>query len=360
MKPKPHILHVFSTFNQAGPQVRTVDILNRLGGSFRHTVIAMDGHFKAADGIRPEVEVRLLDPPPKQSGLRSPLTFRNLIRELRPDLVETYNWGAIEAVAGARLASVCPVIHTEDGFNPDEIVRLKKRRVWARRALLNGIYQTVVISRVLLDIALNQYRLRPDKVQYIPNGVDIKRFRPAMPRSRRQELGLGPDTLLFGYLGHLRPEKNLGLLLSAFRDARIENAKLIFVGDGVSRGGLEALTRELGITEQVIFAGFHPDPAPWLAAFDVFTMELGQRAGAHLAAGGHGLRRAGGCDRSGRHAGDAPQRTGAVCSAPERPAGLHPGTATDGGERRIAAHAEQTEPRVGRAELFHGGRGRPV
>jgi glycosyltransferase involved in cell wall biosynthesis len=272
MKAKPHILHIFSTFKQAGPQVRTVEILNRVAGSYRHTVMAMDGHFDAADGIRARAEVRLLAPPPRQSSLWYPLTLSRSIRELRPDLVETYNWGAMDAVVGARLASGCPIVHTEDGFHPDEIVRLKRRRVWARRALLNGIYQTVVVSRVLLDIARHQYRLRPNKVRYIPNGVDVQRFRPAMPRSRRHELGIGEDTLLFGYLGHLRPEKNLGLLLSAFRDARIANAKLIIVGDGVSRGELEALARELGVAAHVIFTGFHPDPVPWLAALDVFVM----------------------------------------------------------------------------------------
>ena len=360
MKAKPHILHIFSTFKQAGPQVRTVEILNRVAGSYRHTVMAMDGHFDAADGIRARAEVRLLAPPPRQSSLWYPLTLSRSIRELRPDLVETYNWGAMDAVVGARLASGCPIVHTEDGFHPDEIVRLKRRRVWARRALLNGIYQTVVVSRVLLDIARHQYRLRPNKVRYIPNGVDVQRFRPAMPRSRRHELGIGEDTLLFGYLGHLRPEKNLGLLLSAFRDARIANAKLIIVGDGVSRGELEALARELGVAAHVIFTGFHPDPVPWLAALDVFVMELGQRAGAHLAAGSHGLRRAGSGDGSGRHAGDAPRRTGAVCSAAQRPASLQPGPAGDGGERRIAPPAEPAEPRLGSAEFFHGGRGRPV
>jgi len=144
--------------------------------------------------------------------------------------------------------------------------------VWARRALLRGIYQTVVVSNVLLDIALKQYGLRPNKVQHIPNGVDVQRFRPAMPRNRRQELGIGESTLLFGYLGHLRPEKNLGLLLSAFSEARLEDAVLVFVGDGASRGELEALTRKLGLTARVRFAGFYPDPAPWLAAFDVFVM----------------------------------------------------------------------------------------
>jgi glycosyltransferase involved in cell wall biosynthesis len=47
---------------------------------------------------------------------------------------------------------------------------------------------------------------------------------------------------------------------------------LIIVGDGVSRGELEALARELGVAAHVIFTGFHPDPVPWLAALDVFVM----------------------------------------------------------------------------------------
>ncbi|MGT2494791.1 glycosyltransferase [Cupriavidus basilensis] len=40
--------------------------------------------------------------------------------------------------------------------------------------------------------------------------------------------------------------------------------RLVLVGDGASRGRLEALARELGISERVSFAGFQPNPYAWI------------------------------------------------------------------------------------------------
>lgn len=173
-----HILHAFSTFSGGGPQFRMAGIMNRLGPEFRHTITAMDGKFAARDRIAPEVCVATVPPPPRGNALAYPLRLRRLVSEVRPDLLVTYNWGAIDMVAAGLLARVCPVLHHEHGFGPDESVRLKSRRVWARRLLLRPIAATVVPSRVLERIALAQYRLPPGKIRFIANGVDVDWFRP--------------------------------------------------------------------------------------------------------------------------------------------------------------------------------------
>jgi glycosyltransferase involved in cell wall biosynthesis len=97
-------------------------------------------------------------------------------------------------------------------------------------------------------------------------------FRPELPRSWREEAGAGRDELLFGFLGALRPEKNLELLLRGFALANIANARLALIGDGPCRPGLERLAAELGIGGRVIFAGRADQPALALPALDVFAM----------------------------------------------------------------------------------------
>ena len=52
----------------------------------------------------------------------------------------TYNWGGIDGVAANAMARFCPLIHTEDGFGPDEAQRQKHRRVFVRHALLSTAY----------------------------------------------------------------------------------------------------------------------------------------------------------------------------------------------------------------------------
>jgi glycosyltransferase involved in cell wall biosynthesis len=228
----PRLLHVFSTLDPGGPQVRFADTINALGGEFRHLAIAMDGRYGVLARIRPGLNVEQLAAPATRRALTAPLAFRSLIRRIRPELLLTYNWGAIEAVLGGILAGVCPVIHMEDGFGPEEAVRLKTRRVAARGVLLNLIHKTVVPSRTLLRIASDRYRIRSRKVELLVNGIDTARFQPGTGEQVRRRFGIGSQELVFLYVGHLRTEKNLALMVRAFLEARLASAKLILVGDG--------------------------------------------------------------------------------------------------------------------------------
>ena len=270
--PRPHLLHVFATFRLGGPQARTIELLNSVPDRFSHTIMAMDGSFDASAGFSERVSVTLRHPPRRRSSAVYPWLLAAVVKKIRPDLVITSNWGSMDALVGARMASVAPIIHTEDGFGPDEARSLKLRRVIARRVFLNTIHTTVVGSRNLEDIALRRYRVNPRKLRFIPNGVDVERIRPGRAADWRRELGLPESAVVFGFLGALRAEKNLELLLGAFRDAQLPTARLVVVGQGPMRAAWEAAARELGLGSQVVFAGFVEDRVRALAGIDVFVM----------------------------------------------------------------------------------------
>jgi glycosyltransferase involved in cell wall biosynthesis len=257
------LLHVFPTFEPGGTQLRIIAIMNALGSEFEHEIFAVDGNFAAANRIAPQVRFRLLNTLPGSGTLLYPLALRKVIQQSRPDLLLTYNWGAIDAVIGACLFPPCPIVHNECGFGDDESVHMKQRRVIARRLVLPRIHTTVVVSSVLLRIAREQFGLPPQKVKLIRTGVDLNRFAP-------HAVSDGP--VRFGYVGGLREEKNVALLLRAFAEAAVANAELVLVGDGPDRAKLEALAAELGIAQRVSFVGRVDDVAPRLAAFDVFTL----------------------------------------------------------------------------------------
>lgn len=267
-----HLFHAFSTFAPGGPQLRIIQIIRALGPAWQHTIMAMDGNFEASNYIRDLTNVQLCEPPKKGFSALYPLAIHNTLKRAHPDVLITYNWGAIEAVAGALLGSVCPVIHHEHGFGSDEAAGPKPRRAVARRALLNRIYKTIVPSETLRQIALTQYRVRPEKLRLIRNGTDIERFRPRRNPHLRAQLGVGEGDILFGYVGHLRPEKHLELLIRAFAAAKLERAKLILVGDGNCREALEMAAKNSKVEGSVIFAGKTPDAAPYYAAMDVFVL----------------------------------------------------------------------------------------
>ena len=265
--PPLHLVSVFPGFGVGGAQVRFATVVNALGATCRHSIISLNGDLACREKLDPGLDVAY---PP--SGHRagqsafSMLHARRVLRQTHPDLVVTSNWGAIEWAAGARLAGL-PHVHTEDGFGPEEQGSQIPRRVFTRRVVLRQ--STVVLpSRRLQSIATDIWRLPSRRLHYIPNGIDLDRF--SNVSSQRLPDGEGP---VIGTVAALRPEKNIGRLLRAFAALLAQcPARLVIVGDGPERAGLERLAADLGIRHATVFAGHSTQPERWLASMDVFAM----------------------------------------------------------------------------------------
>ena len=260
----PLLLHIFATFATGGAQVRFVTIANRLGGAFRHAIVAMDGHYEARALLDPALDIRFPEiGVVKGDTLGNLRRFRAALRDLRPDMLVTSNWGSIEW-ALARIGTGVPHLHMEDGFGPEERTRQLPRRVLARRLLLRR--STVVVPSVLLErLARVVWRLPSARLRRIPNGVDLSRFATArVPHD-------GP--VVIGTVAALRAEKNIARLIRALaRLPAAAPARLVIVGDGPERAALEALAATEGVGGRVEFAGYRVDPAPLYAGFDIFAL----------------------------------------------------------------------------------------
>src|SRR4029079_17683273 len=132
----PHLLHVFTNFTPTGPELRTVRLIGAFGGEYRHSIVSMDGRMGAAELLPPGADVRLLPNPPKAGSFLTAVRLRPLLGKERPDLVLTYNWGAFDMLLACRSAGFWRVVHHEEGFDEDEAMAFKRRRVLARRAVL--------------------------------------------------------------------------------------------------------------------------------------------------------------------------------------------------------------------------------
>jgi glycosyltransferase involved in cell wall biosynthesis len=115
----------------------------------------------------------------------------------------------------------------------------------------------------------------PDRVRVVPSGIDLAKFDGLRERDAvRAELGLDARTLAVGNVAALAPHKAQNDLLRAAAMVRAQrrDVRFFIVGEGALRASLEALARELGIAEHVVFTGFRADALDLLRAFDVFVM----------------------------------------------------------------------------------------
>jgi glycosyltransferase involved in cell wall biosynthesis len=89
----------------------------------------------------------------------------------------------------------------------------------------------------------------------------------------RQRWSVTADEHLIGCVGYLLPEKGQETVVRAMPAVRAKfpGARLLLAGDGSCRERLEAVTKQFGLQEAIIFAGFVEDVAQVYAALDIFV-----------------------------------------------------------------------------------------
>lgn len=124
------------------------------------------------------------------------------------------------------------------------------------------------------DLAIaRKYRLCKDlkKIYYINGmGIDLSRFQPVeATKEQREAFDIKMDDFAFIYAAEFSRGKNHRLLLKSFANALGQlqqeavkrglakpEIKLILAGNGSRSEEMKALSRELGISEQVLFPGY--------------------------------------------------------------------------------------------------------
>lgn len=269
-----HILHIFPTFGLGGVPIRISDIINHFGERYRHTIVALNNCFDCKSRIDPELRIEFKPIVVSKYGLLQTVPrLRGMLHAMRPDLLLTYNWGAIEWALANNISPICRHIHLESGFGLEEANHQLRRRVFFRRLALARSSRLVVPSHSLVDIAIRVWKLDPRKVVCIPNGVDCSKFaaRPVVGVPRG--FSKATNELIVGTVAPLRPEKNLQRLLVAFAAmAPRFNVRLLVVGDGPERQKLSEIASQLGVDNRVIFAGHVEEVEKLLGWFDVFAL----------------------------------------------------------------------------------------
>ncbi|MCL6250637.1 glycosyltransferase family 4 protein [Altererythrobacter sp. KTW20L] len=275
-KTAPRILHLHSTFDPGGKEVRCTRLINAWGKEAEHGLVSGDLERRgAARLLSPKVSVKWPRFPALQ-GRPTPARLKRLAAAMAGyDLICTYNWGAIDAVMAHTLFAdafkLAPLVHHEDGFNEDETERLKLRRNWYRRIALGRTAALVVPSKKLERIALEVWKQPRTRVQRIANGIDTRAFATAPRRDVLPGLIKRPGEFWLGSLAGLREVKNLGALVRAIAKLPPE-WHLVIAGEGPERDALWQLAIDTGVEDRVHLPGFIEQPERIVGLFDVFAL----------------------------------------------------------------------------------------
>ena len=111
---------------------------------------------------------------------------------------------------------------------------------------------------------------RPIDVIY--NFVDADEFRPERDRKLQERLAPNGERILM-HVSNFRKVKNIPVVLDVFHEVRKrEPCRLILIGDGPEREGIERRAEVLGIWDDVVFMGDQEYIAGILPEADVFLL----------------------------------------------------------------------------------------
>jgi len=272
-------------------RVRIIHVLHRMGAG--GTELALRRVIAGLDPERFEHMICTVAPLPEKeltgdahfvSLQRSARKTGSLVADLsrfflrvKPDIVHSRNWGAIEAVLAGKLTRVPRVIHSEHGRDIHTMNGDPWRRRVFRRICYSLANEVFAVSRELREHYARQLGLAPARIDVIPNGVDAGRFRPDASTRRRLRLQIGAadQEIILGTVGRLDPVKDHATLLLAAEQVIAAGAPLrvVIVGDGPGREQLQAtIETSSSLRGRVVLAGESSKPEDWLNSFDVFAL----------------------------------------------------------------------------------------
>ncbi len=132
----------------------------------------------------------------------------------------------------------------------------------------------IAISRQVQRHLIDDFKINPDKIRVIHNGVDLKKFKVSSAdrvKQLKDKLRL-PTFPVIGSIGRFSPVKGFDKLIGAMRHVvkDFPNAQLILIGEGPDKEKLERLCAEERLENNVIFIPATINTAEYFMLMDVF------------------------------------------------------------------------------------------
>jgi glycogen(starch) synthase len=179
----------------------------------------------------------------------------------RVDILHAHEWLVAKASIGLKHMLRIPLISTihateygrRNGLHDDNERMIHQTEQW----LTFESWRVICCSRYMADHVSWLFSLPHDKVEAIPNGVDVAEFVGTFNKTSFRRLYATPSEKIVLFVGRLVYEKGASLLVEAMPHilSRV-NAKFVFVGEGYMKDQLRSRVQQLGLSEKAYFTGY--------------------------------------------------------------------------------------------------------
>lgn len=275
---RTRLLHIITGLRLGGAETTLWRLMSRIDRDrFAVDVISLSGDGVVASmlgeiGITP----RALQMRPGVPDPRALIRLRSWIQELRPDVIQTWLYHAdlLGGVTGAALG--IPVVWNlrqgDLSWRGNKLTTLLTAKSCA--ALSGWLPARIVSCSYAARVAHERLGYAREKFAVIPNGFDVKRFKPnPAARARiRCELGVSERTRLIGLVARFHVQKDHRNFFEACaRIAVQENVHFLLCGDGIdwNNRALVAAVAAAGVADRCRLLGVRFDIPEVMSALDV-------------------------------------------------------------------------------------------
>ena len=270
------VIHLISGGDSGGAKTHVHSLLQNLSRTIEVTMVCfMEGPF-AQEARELGISTVVL---PGHNLLHTFRTLKQMIREGGYQIIHCH--GARGNMMGAllRKATGLPVVTTvHSDYRLDYLGRPFSRVSYGtiNTIALRRLDYRIGVSDAMTNLLISR-KFDPDKLFTIYNGLDFTPRTPAMTREAYwKSVGLQADenSVVVGIAARLNPVKDIATLVRGFALAHetCPNLRLLIAGDGEQMDMLKNLARELGVAEQVCFAGWVTDTDSFYNALDINTL----------------------------------------------------------------------------------------
>ena len=265
-KTRLKIVHVETGLSFYGGPQQVIWLINRLSARNVTSILVCPADSEI-DAVARAADIEVMNLPcGGDADFLFPIRLHCLLRRVAPDIVHIHSrrgadfpggWGALSARVPALVSR-----------------RVDSMESPAAAAIRYWPFRKVVAISENVETVLGASQVAPNRLTVIRDAVDINSVTLNADREiLKRDFGIGEGEFAIAVVAQLIRRKGHRLLLDALPGLLKEHSdiKVVFFGIGKAEEELRALTRKLGCSGAVHFAGFRHDLDEYLSTFDLLV-----------------------------------------------------------------------------------------
>jgi glycosyltransferase involved in cell wall biosynthesis len=200
-----------------------------------------------------------------------------LIKQYQPELIDFHFYSSLIIIPLLAWIRVFKrhtkiIFHYHGEIMPIQDLKFINKH-FSRLKLLTFFFTKIVAVSCANEKFLRALNIKKEIV-VVYNGIDLNKFLPIEKARCREEFNIPEECFILSSISTLIPRKGFDILLKALSKVIgvTKNIKIIIVGKGPLEGMCKKLVNDLGIENEVLFAGFREEfPYYILSASDLYV-----------------------------------------------------------------------------------------